>query len=67
MTLKKRPTNDPPQHTNTHTHTHTHTHFCGEWENWFTKNQYIGGIVHKRRGRGAWAVCKFNEGKKEGD
>ena len=22
MTLKKRPTNDPPQHTNTHTHTH---------------------------------------------
>ena len=30
MTLKKRPTNDPPQHTNTHTHTHTHTHiFAG--------------------------------------
>ena len=27
MTLKKRPTNDPPptpQHTHTHTHTHTH-------------------------------------------
>ena len=22
MTLKKRPTNDLPQHTNTHTHTH---------------------------------------------
>ena len=68
MTLKKRPTNDPPptpQHT--HTHTHTHTHFSGEWENWFTKNQYIEGIVHKRRGRGAWAVCKINEGKKEGD
>ena len=63
MTLKKRPTNDPPQHT----HIHTHTHFSGEWENWFTKNQYIEGIVHKRRGRGAWAVCKINEGKKEGD
>ena len=65
MTLKKRPTNDPPPPPNTHTH--THTHFSGEWENWFTKKQYIEGIVHKRRGRGAWAVCKINEGKKEGD
>ena len=27
MTLKKRPTNDPPSPPpNTHTHTHTHTH-----------------------------------------
>ena len=24
MTLKKRPTNDPPPPPNTHTHTHTH-------------------------------------------
>ena len=29
MTLKKRPTNDPPQHTHTHTHTHTHI-FAGD-------------------------------------
>ena len=26
MTLKKRPTNDPPPHPPTHKHTHTHTH-----------------------------------------
>ena len=26
MTLKKRPTNDPPPPPNTHTHTHPHTH-----------------------------------------
>ena len=29
MTLKKRPTNDPLQHTHTHTHTHTHI-FAGD-------------------------------------
>ena len=37
MTLKKRPTNDPPQHTNTHTHTHTHTFLRG-----------VGELVHKK-------------------
>ena len=30
MTLKKRPTNDLPQHTNTHTHTHTFLRGVGE-------------------------------------
>ena len=48
------------------TQTHTHTHFSGEWENWFTKNQYIGGIVHKRRGRGPGQFAKLMRARKKG-
>ena len=65
MTLKKRPTNDPPQHTNTHTHTHTHI-FAGSGRTGSQKTNIQKGLSIKEGGGGPGQFANLMRARKKG-